>query len=522
MSNFNVPSTRNNSAFYTLIVEGGQGYETDVGYDKTTRYIVFDLLNTPSISMTTNITSFPLINGDVISDHKYDNPISISLSGKFSLNGKFKDTFLGEESRLLNIQEYFENIRKYGKLCSLVIGGNGVDRYKTRDNLVIKSIRWEPEINTLGFSIDFQEVYFATYSDITIEEDTTDPDQPYLCEFTQLDFTEQVLTNDGIDLMTIQTLNENGLILKGFGEALWDYTKIVLGAYGTAISTAVILTLVIVGGKATTLALVGTSVAFASAFSAVLSATGVGLVIVASLAIIGYGIYRFVKWWKQRKLIKAFKAYSNEVEMTKEYDRYMNLLESVRDSFDELEDYISCYGFSTNNAKQSLYLSIDGDYYNFYVEKQSSSGFWTMKVTKGVNETEVSINGGEKLIGSSSFLECTISDRLFRATHSHSVYLINQAYAYLTQDDDVIKEMLTNEFKANKIDYLGFTTNEIKGNTLNNGEPTDTFKDSMLKRFKEEGVYKDLTKFIVIITTLDPQELNKKMQEQIKICLKRS
>lgn len=521
MSNFNVPSTRNNSAFYTLIVEGGQGYESDVGYDKTTRYIVFDYLNTPSISMSTNITSYPLINGDVISDHKYDNPISISLSGKFSLNGKFKDTFLGADSRLMNIQEYFENIRKYGKLCTLVTGGNGVDRYKSRENLVIKSIRWEPDVNTLGFSIDFQEVYFATYSDIKVEEDVADPDQPYLADFTQLDFTEQVLTNEGIDSMTIQTLNENGLLWDNFGEVLWKF----IAAQGltamTAVVSAAAITVLIVGGKAAFMSAIA-GISLTTAFSAVFAPVLAGVFVVSIIAILGYGIYRFVKWWKQRKLIKAFRAYSNEVEMTKEYDRYMALLESVRDSFDELENYVACYGFSTNNTKQSLYLSIDNDYYNFYVEKQSASGYWTLKVTKGVNEKEVGINGGEKMIGATSFLECKRSDRLFRASHSHDIYLVNQAYAYLTQSDDVITEMLVNEFKADNIAYLGFTEDTIKANTLSNGEPTDTFKTEMLKAFKEEGVYKDLTKFIVIVTTLDPEELYKKMQEEIKNCLKRS
>ena len=96
--------------------------------DNTTspdRYLILDTQDDKQVTASAQIASQPLQDGDTMSDHMYREPVTVSLTGSFSLNGKnWNDdsyNFISKGDRLTNIQEAFEQILNEGLLCTLEI-----------------------------------------------------------------------------------------------------------------------------------------------------------------------------------------------------------------------------------------------------------------------------------------------------------------------------------------------------------------------------------------------------------------
>lgn len=512
--NNKLATTQNEQAFYTLIVEG------DNLYDETTRYIILDKVDSPKISMQSNITSYPLLNGDVISDHKYDMPISISLSGTFSLNGRFNDTFInydGDTTRLENIMDYFENVRKYGKKITLISQVNNQNRFKVRKNLVLKAISWTPNINTIDFTFDLQEIYYGEFEeDIKIDENLRDPNAPTYSEFLVLDFTDDVLSTEGIYQMIVKYMNEAGLINASFWNAFleiatsWDADAM----KARAVMVAAILTTI--GAASAISATIGTSAALGTAL-ATSSTNPVGWVIAGVIVscIVGFSIYKAIK---KSQYINSFKDLGNYDENKKECERFIKLLTNVKEKLDDLEPYLNCYGFSSNTNKQQTYLTIDNITYIFSFEKDNTSGNWQMTIS----DTNGNIISTSTMVGNSALLDCQKSDVFLATSNGTYCYLINKGITIIDScDDDIIKSWLVDYFKANDLEWLGYDNDTLKQNTTDNEEPTSSFLNQLLEDYKNGGYLKNLTFFEIICTKSDLSEMRDNISSIIDANLKK-
>ena len=483
-----IPTKRNDDSFYTLVVK------KDNYFDTVDRYIPLDIVTDCSIEGTSDITSYPLITGDIMSDHKYDNPKTVSLSGVFSLNGKFNDSFVqggNATSRLVNIEDYFFACRKYGKLMSLICVSSDGTRFSMLDNLSITSIRFKRNYNSMEYSFNFKEVYFfEADTDIQVSENVKDPNALTLGEFESLDFTKQVLSAENVDKWAVQVLYQNGLIEDSFIKMVSETGKL----NSTVNYNFGLAWVGFYGGLATTLA----TLIFPNPVSVVV---GAFLLIITLPDIIKHG-----KW------IEPFKGYDNDVDNDREINRFLKVITTIESQVSYAADNlgIRCYGLSSNLKKQKMYLTIDNTIYAFYFEKLST-GFWGLSVTD-IDENPIASNSN-KLIGFKDLFQLKKADAMFKTSQGTYVYVINLALQYLDLPDDQLKAVLEDQWKNGESAYLGYTEDEMKAK---DNPPSD-----LVSRFREEGVYKDLTKFIIVATKQDMEKVKDDFNDNIEACFKK-
>lgn len=511
--------TRNTEAFYTLIIDAD-----NQGFDDVTRYIAIDYCSSISINSTSDITSYPLLTGDILSDHKTDEPITINLECVFSLNGKFKDSFTGYESKmskLKNIETYFEAVKKYGKTISLIYSSNGYEMFKKRDNLIIKSLTFRPAINSIAISMTLQEVYFFSAIEEIAVSEYVDENLPTYAQFTTLDFTEDVLGDENCYKLIQQTMNDAGLITDEFWSGL--LTIVSGGLIDTdanivesLISCAVLIGNIAIGvavGVVTKLAIAGTIALASNPIGWVtLAVIGAGIL----LAGFGWCIYKMINFWKKKALIETFRFYTYTNQMVDESSRYIETIKKCQDAMDEVanDENLKIYGFSSNTNKQDMYLSIDSNTYNFYFEKDSNTLNWTMKVTKiGTTEEEIKLNGSSEMIGKNGILSLETKDALFYTKNFVRVYLVNTALSLLDYDDETLTSFLADEWKKGTITYLNYTEEQLKD--------TENPPSDLLSRYKQDGLYKDLTKYYLIVTDTEIEKLTDKLKDGIYESLKK-
>lgn len=519
-----LPNSQPDDSFYTLIVNGD-----NQGFDSETRYIPLDVVSSVSISASSDITTYPIINGDIISDHKYDQPKTVEISGTFALNGKWASkanttfAFSGDKSsRLKNIEDYFFALRKYGKFISLVSSMNGGTRFTTLDNLAITSLRFTRNFNSMGFTINLKEIYtYENDNELDILENVSDPTLPCLGAFKSCDFAKDVLTYEGVDQMTIEALSDAGLIAASFAEAFYDIVK------NQAISTigiaaAIIIFKILVYALAKFQIISTATAALLNAGGASLAVAGtipvIGWVIIGVAALIAVGcvVFSLIKFIKRQSLISEFVAYDSEAENQNESDRFVKVLQTVRSSFNSLvnSNNIKFYNFTSNNSKQTTYLTIDDTIYQFYAE-QIANG-WSLKVTNASdNNSDVNTKNTTRLVGSGNLFGLKRSDAIFHTDKNTYVYILNKATVYDEYTDDDLKTMLVDAWKNGQLGYLGYTAEEMKE------EMNDTLANELVTKFRNDGIYKDLTKFVFVVTNVKLDELEDALKDTISNCFKK-
>lgn len=512
-----LPNDMPNDSFYTLIVEGD-----NQGFDSETRYIPLDLVSNVSISANSNITTYPIMTGDIISDHKYDNPRSVEISGKFSLNGKYASSnnptfaFSGDKgSRLKNIEDYFFALRKYGKFITLVSSLNGNTRFSTINNLVIKSLRFTRNYNNLDFSLSLDEIYtYENDNELDLLENVSDPNLPTIGAFKSCDFAKDVLSYDAIDEMTINKLADNGLICESFATMLLD-----VAVTRAVIALSVVVIVLIIKASASvgliSASVAGGAIATIGAMSAipVLGWIAIG---VGALVLIGLSIWKLVKFIKKTQLIDEFKGYKNDKDNYEESERMKSFLSTIRNAFNSLakNNNIKFYHFTSNTAKQITYLTIDDNIYSFSAEQVYNG--WSLSVVNTSNDDEeIQTKNTSRLVGSDSLFSMTPSqDAIFGTGKGTYVYVLNKAIYYDSYTDDELKTMLNDCWKNGSLGYLGYTKEEMK-------DTENIPIDDIISRFRNDGIYKDLTQFVFVVTSVKLTELEKALNETILKCFRK-
>lgn len=389
--------------------------------DGDIKYLRIDVQEDPTSELSSTITSHPIVNGDIIADHMYNDPSSKTVSGTFGIMGSHKTEYDGEGGRLYNIQKIFNRIKREAIPCRLVVMSNTTDkklRFVEMENMVLNNIRWTEKQSSLDFTFTFTEVLTADVKEIEYEVDVTDPNLPAITDVSTLDFTDTLLDWDQIDKIVIAQLQESGLISKEFLNSALQYAlSFEVGALiGAAAGTATFLVgMHILGG-----------------FAAAAGASGpIGwgvLLVLAAVGALAGGIIAIIKKVKQQRAAskyktQAFKLYQDDRKNQAEVERFANYLGTIHQNLEVLEQVMHVYGIGSNENQECM-LSIDNNYYIFTFEKNNVTNNWSMKV-KDVNLDKL-VDERAELGGLANIGECTDNNALFRTSGSgFYVYLIN-------------------------------------------------------------------------------------------------
>lgn len=421
-----------------------------VNTDNGIEYYESDIISNVNVNASSTITTQPIVNGDVIADHMFREPVTMTIAGSFSLNGNKATEYSGATDRLAAIEQTFENIKNNGLFCTLTTmnrSNSSITRFLQRENMVLTGINWTEHQNSLDFNFNFNEaitidVYEST---ATIADDENLPD---ITDATSLDFTDQFLDTEVVLTLIVKTLVDYELIDADFLE----YFNANIGQdvlIGLGIGVAAAATIIIITGTITAIS-TGTLIAAGSTTAAILASAGpvgwgIGITAVVACVVVA-GIATAIKAEKKRQaealFTKTFKLYDNdELKNEQEIERFANYLAQVYENLEVLEDYCQIYGISTNVAQECM-LYVDDAYYIFKFEKNNTTGNWSCSVTD-VNSNQQ----GQTIVDMSSCIsditKCNNSNRLFTTSSGYSVYLMSLAEnkVGLQTDDGTTKSL---------------------------------------------------------------------------------
>lgn len=427
----------------------------------------FDYVEDTNTKLSTTITTHPIVNGDIISDHMYREPIKETISGKFSLFGNNRYDY--GKDKLLNIQNTFERIMNEGIFCKIYKmnkEGNQT-RFKIRENMILDSISWIESESSLGFSFDFTEAITADIlnEDIQYDVDVTDENLPALTDPETLDFTDELLNIEEVTKIVIQILNDEKLLTSEFLEYVaktFSSYQIAGAVAGLIVGVVALKTIVAICGGLSSAVPVGTIIAAAIA---VTTFVAIGII----------GIVKASKKGKAQKLFKteAFKYYKNDLEKTnQEVIRFANYTGTIHQNLQYLNDNILIYGIG-KNVNQDLLLYIDNVYYNFRFIKDNNTLNYGIEVNT-FDDTNSSIYNKQNIseICCTSIDQCKSEKNLFSKVKdtTHQVFLINKSLGnYLVNDAKNTKKI--KESKEDLTNYI------IMVSKVNMNEFNDTLYD---------------------------------------------
>ena len=400
--------------------------------DEQTYSIVMDTVASDTVRSTITVTSQPLVTGDFIADHMFKEPISYSIRGVFGM-GKRQGIVVNDGNLLLTeIQTLFERIKNEGIVCSIVRvkiddQNNREMRFLQRDNLVLKSITWTENIDTLGFSFDFEEIAFART--IEYDVDTSDAFYPNVKELQQRSFSETLLSREDALKSILAYMYETGIMSDSFWQAMLGTRSETFMGLGISVVVAVAIAKLVVACGAT-------------------GPQGllVGAIIVV-VALIGIAISKIVRYCQYK--IKPFDDYND-----RELKRWSELMEKLSNEIDEMANHIQVYQ-PTDEGDQECILTVNDKVLVFKFTRNNTEGYPTLVVEDGNTDK---VGGWSNMTSAPrSYGDCstkTISDTVYTdATNETYIHLL------YTGDD-------TQEAKMNMKNYL-LTISNIKPEKFN-------------------------------------------------------
>lgn len=366
--------------------------------------VEFDVVDSIDVTSTSSITTYPLVNGDVVADHMIRQPVSLTVSGKFALLGSRTTNFSGSSNdRLRNIQDYFENLKNSGTLCKLVVRSrvDGVERFKERNCVVLKSIRWGEFQSSLSFTFTFDEIMLINVEDFDSSNEelwNIDPNIPAITDGVSRSFTDEVVSKVDVMISLLQTAISYGIMTQEFADKYINDSKLIdeldssqfkdvgwsqytATIVGTAIGGAAIITAGLVTG-----AVVGGPVGFVVGL--------VGGIIGAIAWAVGYGATQDVKY-AQEQFSLTLDDYKNS-QLVDEFDAFAS---EVFQEIDILNEFNQFFRFTSNEAQECL-LTISNDYYVFVISKNNVTEDWEL-IIEDVEGNDV---GGGKIVMKSKAL----------------------------------------------------------------------------------------------------------------------
>lgn len=393
---------------------------------KIPHYELLDVITNKNVTLSSQLTTYPIAsspetNGrnDNIIDHKFDQPISVSISGTFALRGRNAGIDKNGISRLKKKQELFEKLKSDGILCTIITVNKKDMVFRIRKNMCLTSIQWSESLSSVGFDFTFSEIRLAVISETAYEKDATDPDLPNVTDGQKLDFTDVFLKPEDMVAMLVKLGVQDGFISN-------DYINHVVADVG------IIMAEVTVAGGAVLGAVAG-SLAGIAMLTAV-GATGVGAVLeIGAGVIVGVVAIAWALWnkWKNRDSVKyrvkPFRYSKNAEELAKTDERFTEFVEQVYNQVKQLNDKMHVFGI-TSDEDQDCTRYVDGDPYYFSFKKETGSGYYNLKIQQALSS-----DGGDgvviynsRLVPLKSMADCTDGNNLFKKVDGWWVYIINE------------------------------------------------------------------------------------------------
>lgn len=437
------------------------------------KYFPIDLLNDRTVNANSHVATQPMQRGDYMADHMYRDPVNLTISGQFSMNGRNLNNksyaFMSTNNRLSDIQKTFEYIKNHGILCNIMTIATDIDmadsadagkydanntRFITRENMALEGINWTEKVNSLAFNFSFKEV--ITVDEIEYEVDSTDKYLPNPNLPTEAAFGTLLMDSQDLPKIVVRALYDKGLIKKKWAKWVvedlndnfsnyieYDFKTLTYGALNAVIAATL--------AACIGLAIVGLKVAGAAIAGATASIVPVGTAIVAVAAVAAFfaaGIYSIIKRCKNKELAKYM--FENGKE---DLERLNDTCADVEKELNSAALYYKVIELQSNEDQQ-ICLSIGGDYFYIQFTRCTESPYFTTQITssnKRWTQTKVK-NPGMPYI--TSFEELDESRVWFEnnSNDKYKVFLVN-----VNVNDDLIDN--NSEEKENVLKTL--TTYQI-------------------------------------------------------------
>lgn len=326
-------------------------------------YFNFDFVNSVQVSDTSSLSQFPLPDKTMVTDHKYNEPRKISISGTlanvfYERNPSYfiynsEKQVIEKKSLILSIERYTEKMYKFLselKNKNLVLTFYSPNMEVT--DCVITDLSWNDFTEYSEFSLSLQEIKLYKFNlNNLVKKIEPDPNLPDLNDPIPLSAVQAILLEDTTetDMVVYNAMYKKELVENTFMDAASKY--LLIAGAGAVIAIAV-------GIAALAIALVSNPLGW----------------ILGALAAIGFALYVigkaiwnfFARLWRTKEFIDQFKAYKDEDKMKKELHRYEGVQGKIYNHLTKLNSAINCYGFSSN-VSQQLLVNINNENYKLNI-----------------------------------------------------------------------------------------------------------------------------------------------------------
>lgn len=426
-------------ALFTADASAGKlstpGYKIVISYLKpavdkyhiaTMQYAELDLQDGDvDVKSTVELTSHPTAMGYDIADHIYRKPISLSMKGKYAENGLKAINWTGSD-RLTEIQREFEDLQRKGTKFNIAMMKSGAyndaskTRYIARSNMVLTSISWTEQQDTLSFSFDFTEAISSNAVIAEPVQDVRDPNVPAITDLKASSIVGEVVNSDDVIKLTIKTLADMDLV----DTTTLKYCALAIGAQ--AISTLAVGSIVL-------------SVLVVAATSASIPVVGW---VVAGVCAVAAAVISAICWWKAAEheaQIAKYKAIGMYFKITdNDTTEHKNavvkalgeFLAKVKATVDSTLSDVAVYQIP-KESRQECSLTVNGNYYIQKIEAcntEATSDSTPYRI-ESLYLGETTVASMPRITGHKSFDECDDAAAFFKDIddQKYRVYIINRA-----------------------------------------------------------------------------------------------
>ena len=293
-----------------------------------------DSVSTFTVNGQNEMTSHPMISGDIVGDHIIVKPCTINVSGSFGMNASTK-------YNLANIEKTFEDIKDKAISCTVAkCKANGKEfRFIKRRNMILTGINWDEGINSLGFTFTFSQILV----DNVIERSaTTTNNLPNTYSLETLSISDSIIDTNELIKQIINIMVDKKIVTYQFLDTVSAMTP--LGGWVPIIAN-------LASGKEVTAEDIKRA-----GVKSILATTGAGLI---------YYLYKLIA--DSSTYISAFKVYStNSAEeyekQRQENKRFAELMDDILSNVSYMNDFYKTYKFNAD-GEQEVTLLIGNDYY---------------------------------------------------------------------------------------------------------------------------------------------------------------
>lgn len=400
-------------------------YDENFNVSSITRTISLSNVSEPSATLTNTITTHPIVNGDMVADHGYKQPLTLAFNATVALKGNKGITLDNVEISPLEAINIFEAIKNNLYICKIaqisLLNSSDV-RFKQYSNMVITSLTHTEYINTVEFMFSWQQVLLV---DVDIPKAAIDDEfLPTIDVPKPSMFTDTLIDWSVVDASIINCLKDNGLVEDNFlsylalmvNDEAWLGAVIVasIGA-GAALAATLIQTGAIVGG------------AIKAAITIALGSNPVGWIVIAAGAavalVIGLvGIFKRAAE-RQKYLFEPFTFDENDDKHNEEEaTRFTKFLIDMHTQFEQLNNEILVYQIGSNDD-QEVIVAIDNLYYTFKFTTNNIEHTVICDVFDMDNNVVTTMQDVSS--APISFFDCNTNNVLFTTSTNTYVYIIN-------------------------------------------------------------------------------------------------